>query len=83
MLHDLGGTQLHKLTNESGAGAKLTNESGAGSEVSEVRLHQMLGLSISHDCINKYLAKPSSMYSFLCAQNFRRDQYPWHFKVGF
>ena len=74
VLHDIGGTQLHKLTGNS---ALLKEESNNSS----IELHKILGVNINIECINKYMSKPISMYSFICAQNFRRDEYPWHFKV--
>ncbi|RUS89911.1 hypothetical protein EGW08_002352 [Elysia chlorotica] len=51
-----------------------------GSAEPEICLHKLLGLNIGFECINKYVYKSPSMYNFICAQNFRRDQFPWHFK---
>lgn len=72
ILRDVGGTQLHKLIG-------YQPEEG---EEDEIYLHKMLGVSINIECINKYVTKPSSMYTFICAQHFRRDEYRWHFKVS-
>lgn len=68
--HDIGGTQLYKL---------LGYQPEDGQEIS---LAKMLGVNIGFECINKYVAKPPSMYTFICSQNFRRDEFKWHFKVG-
>lgn len=70
-LHDFGGRQLHKLIG-------YKPEEG---QAEEILLHKVLGVSINIECINKYVTKPASMYTFICAQNFRRDEYHWHFKV--
>lgn len=43
-------------------------------------LQEILALDLNLESITRYQAKPRSMYTFLCAQNFRRDEYPWHFK---
>ncbi|KAK6972991.1 F-box only protein 30 [Biomphalaria glabrata] len=68
ILQDFGGTQLYKLLG-------YLPEEGP-----EIHLGKMLGVNIGFECINKYVAKPASMYTFICAQNFRRDEYRWHFK---
>lgn len=39
-----------------------------------------LGLDLTLESITRYQAKPKSMYTFLCAQEFRRDEYSWHYK---
>ncbi|XP_005106658.1 F-box only protein 30 [Aplysia californica] len=84
VLHDMGGTQLHKLTGQGMVGNSGDGGGGVGAEGdgvdADIRLHKMLGVNIGHECINKYVPKPASMYSFICAQDFRRDEYPWHFK---
>lgn len=42
--------------------------------------HQdVLDLDLNLEQITRYQAKPNSMYTFLCAQSFRRDEYSWHF----
>ncbi|CAG2223754.1 FBXO30 [Mytilus edulis] len=46
----------------------------------DIKLHNLLGVSLDIECISKYIPKPKKMYTFLCAQDFRRDEYPWHFK---
>lgn len=43
-------------------------------------LKQILGLDLNLESITRYQAKPKSMYTFLCSQEFRRDEYAWHFK---
>ncbi|XP_069133030.1 F-box only protein 30-like [Argopecten irradians] len=45
-----------------------------------VKLHELLGVSLNIECISKYIAKHPKMYTFLCAQDFRREEYMWHFK---
>lgn len=39
-----------------------------------------LGLDLTLESITRYQEKPKSMYTFLCAQEFRRDEYGWHYK---
>ena len=39
-----------------------------------------LGLDMSIQCIPRYLSKAKSMYTFVCAQDYRRDEYPSHYK---
>lgn len=39
-----------------------------------------LGLDLNVESITRYKAQPKSMYTFLCAQEFRRDEYAWHYK---
>ena len=39
-----------------------------------------LSLDLNLESITRYQAKPRSMYTFLCAQEFRRDEYSSHFK---
>ncbi|XP_046581681.1 F-box only protein 30-like [Haliotis rubra] len=46
----------------------------------DTRLCDVLGVDINIDCITKYQPKPPEMFTFLCAQEFRRDEYAWHFK---
>lgn len=46
----------------------------------QIKLFDLLGVSLDIECISKYIAKPTKMYTFLCAQDFRREEYPWHFK---
>ena len=43
-------------------------------------LKQILALDLNIESITRYQPKPKSMYTFLCAQQFRRDEYAWHFK---
>ena len=43
-------------------------------------LQEILALDLNLESITKYQAKPKSMYTFLCAQMFRRDEYASHFK---
>ena len=45
-----------------------------------ITLKQILALDLNIESITRYQAKPKSMYTFLCAQQFRRDEYSWHFK---
>ena len=42
-------------------------------------LKEILALDLVIERISRYQAKPKSMYTFLCASEFRRDEYPWHF----
>lgn len=39
-----------------------------------------LGLDLTLESITRYQTKPKSMYTFLCAQEFRRDEYSWHYQ---
>lgn len=43
-------------------------------------LQHVLALDLNLESITRYQAKPRSMYTFLCAQPFRRDEFLWHFK---
>lgn len=43
-------------------------------------IQEILSLDLNLESITRYQAKPRSMYTFLCAQNLRRDEYEWHFK---
>ena len=43
-------------------------------------MKQPLSLDLNLESITRYQAKPKSMYTFLCAQEYRRDEYKWHFK---
>ena len=46
----------------------------------ELPLLTTLGLDLSIECIPRYQNKPKSMYTFVCAQNFRRDEFAWHYR---
>ncbi|XP_041366369.1 F-box only protein 30-like [Gigantopelta aegis] len=46
----------------------------------DTKLHELLGVDINIDCITRYQPKPAEMYTFLCAQEFRRDEFAWHYK---
>ncbi len=39
-----------------------------------------LGLDLSIECLPRYQHKPKSMYTFVCAHDFRRDEYPSHYR---
>lgn len=39
-----------------------------------------LGLDLTLETITRYQSKPNDMYTFLCGQEFRRDEYSWHYK---
>ncbi|XP_078472465.1 F-box only protein 30-like isoform X1 [Lampetra planeri] len=39
-----------------------------------------LGLDLVLECVTRYQAKPRSMFTFVCGQLFRRDEFPHHFK---
>ncbi|XP_070565579.1 F-box only protein 30-like [Ptychodera flava] len=43
-------------------------------------LNETLGLDLTMEAITRYQPKPKSMYTFLCAQEFRRDEFPHHFQ---
>ena len=43
-------------------------------------LQHILGLDLNLESITRYQAKPKSMYTFLCAQSFKRNEYAWHFQ---
>lgn len=42
-------------------------------------LSKILGVNLGVECITKYQPKQSYMYTFLCGQEFRRDQFASHF----
>lgn len=46
----------------------------------ELPLLTTLGLDLSIECIARYQSKPKSMYTFVCAQDFRRDEFAWHYR---
>lgn len=46
----------------------------------ELPLLTTLGLDLSIECIPRYQSKPKSMYTFVCAQDFRRDEFAWHYR---
>ncbi|CAH1787398.1 unnamed protein product [Owenia fusiformis] len=48
--------------------------------IAPITLHQMLALDLNVESVTRYQVKPKAMYTFLCAQEFRRDEYPWHFR---
>ena len=61
------------------------NTSSTGKELNEfykqnIKLHELLGVSLGIEVYSKYIPKPMKMYTFLCAQDFRREEYTWHFK---
>ncbi|XP_076356751.1 F-box only protein 30-like [Tachypleus tridentatus] len=39
-----------------------------------------LSLDLNLESLTRYQAKPKAMYTFLCAQEFRRDEYAWHYR---
>uniref|UniRef100_UPI00358E6F07 F-box only protein 30 isoform X1 n=2 Tax=Myxine glutinosa TaxID=7769 RepID=UPI00358E6F07 len=39
-----------------------------------------LGLNLVLECVERYRARQRSMFTFVCGQVFRRDEYPHHFK---
>lgn len=41
-------------------------------------LAQSLYLDVRLDTVTRFQAKPRTMYTFLCSQEVRRDQYTWH-----
>ena len=45
-----------------------------------VMLQEILSLDLNMEFVTRYQAKPRSMYTFLCSQNFRRDEYAGHFR---
>lgn len=48
--------------------------------IKEKKLHEVLGVDLRTSFISSYYAKPQKMFTFLCGQEFRRDEYPWHIK---
>jgi len=44
-----------------------------------IALQHILALDLNIESIAPYCAKPKSMYTFICAQPFRRDEYASHF----
>ncbi|ESO95351.1 hypothetical protein LOTGIDRAFT_160482 [Lottia gigantea] len=54
-------------------------ENGSNSQdPRKIQLRDVLGVDLIVECISKFKSKPSSMYTFLCAQNFRRDEFASH-----
>lgn len=49
-------------------------------KVQAIKLKELLGVALNIECMTRYQAKPRSMFTFLCAQEFRRDEYAWHYK---
>lgn len=49
-------------------------------QVQAIKLNELLGVALNIECMTRYQAKPRSMFTFLCAQEFRRDEYAWHYK---
>ncbi|XP_022099529.1 F-box only protein 30-like [Acanthaster planci] len=47
---------------------------------SDSPMQASLSLDLSLESITRYQAKPDSMYTFLCAQVFRRDEFASHFQ---
>ena len=46
--------------------------------INEKKLYEVLGV---HPCLNfmsSYYVKPMKMFTFMCGQEFRRDEYAWH-----
>ena len=43
-------------------------------------LQEILSLDLNMEFVTRYQAKPKSMYTFLCSQVFRRDEYAAHFR---
>ncbi|XP_050410451.1 F-box only protein 30 isoform X1 [Patella vulgata] len=64
----------------SDSGVKEDNSIINNIEHRNVELHDILGVDLTIECISKYKSKPSSMYTFLCAQYFRRDEFSSHTK---
>ncbi|XP_047104189.1 F-box only protein 30-like [Schistocerca piceifrons] len=58
------------------------NENGIDtfSEISSVVLPLSFSLSLTIDRLPRSQSKPMDIYTFLCAQEFRRDDYGWHYK---
>ena len=48
--------------------------------VREKKVFEVLGVDLRTNFISSYYAKPAKMFTFLCGQEFRRDEYPWHIK---
>ena len=48
--------------------------------IKEKKLFEVLGVDLSMNFISSYYVKPPKMFTFLCGQEFRRDEYPWHIK---
>ncbi|GAB1602751.1 F-box only protein 30-like [Argonauta hians] len=58
----------------------MIDGSCSSKSVQSVKLNELLGVSLNIDCLTRYQPKPRSMFTFLCAQEFRRDEYAWHYK---
>ena len=51
-----------------------------GTNPPDLPLLTTLGLDLSIECMPRYQNKPKSMYTFVCAQDFRRDEFAWHYR---
>ena len=71
---------------EIGMGSNICNPNRSvpvppsGPPPDNLRLMEVLGLDINVEWIAPYQHKPKSMYTFLCAQVFRREEFAWHFQ---
>ena len=48
--------------------------------INEKKLFEVLGVHLSMNFMSSYYVKPTKMFTFLCGQEFRRDEYAWHVK---
>jgi hypothetical protein len=89
---DVNGAQ-EGCKNKDGYQSVYTNESANGgkhvswyqvaqvpSSPEAVKLQNILGLDLSLELLPCYQTKPQAMYTFRCAQVFRRHEFPWHFQ---
>ena len=44
-------------------------------------LKSQTGLDVTIETVTRLQTKPNQMYTFVCGQEFRRDEYAWHCKV--
>ena len=61
-------------------GATNSNEDELDIYVKEKKLFEVLGVDLRTNFISAYYTKPPKMFTFLCGQELRRDEYPWHIK---
>ncbi|CAI9717912.1 F-box only protein 30-like [Octopus vulgaris] len=87
-IHEIANVHINEIDSEEVAGmacqapnCELMTEDGSSSKsVQTVKLNELLGVSLNIECMTRYQPKPRSMFTFLCAQEFRRDEYAWHYK---
>ncbi|XP_078733469.1 F-box only protein 30-like isoform X1 [Lampetra fluviatilis] len=62
--------------------ANLASDTGflRKEELAVAPLPQVLALDLVQDCVTMYHTKQRSVFTFVCGQSFRRDEFSWHFR---